>query len=173
MSNDRLTGEPPKDITLPQYSTSDLVRLPFIQGENLQPGRINLINLASEFTAAGFNLNLSKNQRLALSQPQFRDYQSQRGIAMAAFLGDHQDDFEQMIQVVCADYKRSIKGDKTRGARQLAADLVAAAAGVIDREQLAQKINQRAAKTRGEITGPVNGLPPQAAVRVIGFLTGN
>lgn len=154
-------------------STHELIRLPFLDGLILNPKRINLVRLSQDLEAGGIRFDLDESLRVSLRETQFRNYETGKGPAMAYALSERRQAFENLIQVECQSYHRVLKksGDKTRGARQLAADLIAAAAGEITKEELASRINRRAQKSRGELDDPITGLPPQAAVKIIDFLT--
>ncbi len=136
------------------------------------PDMLNIPDIRQKIIENGFNLELDESQLASLEISKFRNYQSGRGIAMKAVLGDRLSEFKTMIRKECADYPRSIAGDKTRGARQLAADLVAVAVEVITPEEFCDKINRRFRKSIDpKFKNKIAGLPLSAALAVIEFFT--
>lgn len=131
---------------------------------------INPQSLHENIVRNGFNLELDEQQLSSLEQTKFRNYSSDRGLAMSAVLGNRCSEFETLINQACASYTRSIKGDKTRGARQLAADLVSVSVGALNEEEFCDRINRRFRKSVDPyFEDKITGLPLSAAIAVIEF----
>lgn len=139
----------------------------------LKTEEIKVSDLKNTIESNGFNLDLNLENINSLKESQFRNYESGRGLAMSVVLGSKKDEFENLIQNVCQDYSRSIKGDKTRGARQLAADLISVAVGALSSDEFCNRTNRRCQKSRlPDFDDPITGLPPHAAEKVIEFFLG-
>lgn len=100
---------------------------------------------------------LSQEARKSLSLTKFHDFDSQdsRGFGVKIALGDNFHSWEKQIEILSSNYNWSIDGDKTRGLKQLTADTIACAAGIITPEEYANRTNRRFWKEherKGKIT---------------------
>lgn len=136
--------------------------------ENFQPDI-----LKQRLLEKGFNVNLSAEHLSSLQQSQFRNYTSGRGLAMSAVLGERIEKFEQIMIEASQHHRFSIKGDKHRGARQFAADLIAVAVGCMTPDDFVIKSNFRLSKhtdTPSSIeSSKITSMTPEAAQAVLNF----
>ncbi len=109
---------------------------------------INPDLLKSQLESAGFNMELTPQHTESLKSSKFRNYEEDRGIAMAHVLGEKQDDFETFIKNLCSGYRFYIGNDRARGARQFMADFISVAVGAMSQEDFCTKTNRRVLKAR-------------------------
>lgn len=148
--------------------------------------------LKTAFEVGGINLKLSEEARQSLIERQLRNWSSGRGPGLSEALGDRRDEFDEWLTANCEGFKMKLGDDRTRGARQFAADLVSLAVG-INPEETIQKINSRLFRswllyakkhhlTPEQIRENFSGVPepeatmasfdPEIIPNLIGFLAG-
>jgi hypothetical protein len=110
----------------------------------LRPKLINIDNLRHSLETNGLYLNLTPEALLALNKSQFRGYDSDsRGFAVREALGSHFDEWQQLIAELSKDYRWKIGDDKSRGLKQLTADVIALATRTITSEDFSNRTNRR------------------------------
>jgi len=169
----------PQELEPTQQSYVErLAKQCFENSIELNPNEINISLIKAELEKAGLNLELTETQKQSLADTKFRNYETGRGIGVAAALGDRLAQFEEMAVKLCKDAKRTLTFDgikyKHIGLRQVMADFMAVAVGAKTPEEFCQSVNGRATESRKPFNErdkkTTATLPLDSAAKMLRFL---
>jgi len=133
---------PENALNSPELSLNQLKTL-FFEPKPIPLSPELVLGLRHALEAGGLNLELSEPAKQSLKQGQFRNWKSGRGPGLSEALGSRRNDVEEWLKTSSEDFKMTLgDNDKTRGAKQFTADLVALAIG-LDIEATVKRINAR------------------------------